>query len=147
MKIALKYGLLITLGVIVWAIVAHLVVPDPRSQVHGLGAPVFFNLLEIVGIYLGIKASANDRDGFRFKTDVKTGVAIAFVYAVSSSLFFMIAILSFGSGWMAGESGASHRPVWQQALGAFTGLLLGGVLLGLIYSTIISFFFARLRRN
>jgi hypothetical protein len=147
MKVALKYGLLITLGVIAWTLLAHLLVPDPRSQVHGLGAAVFFNLLEIAGIYFGIKASGNQGAEFRFKTDVKTGVSIAFVYAVSSSLFFMIAILSFGSAWKAGEPGASNQPLWQQALGAFTGLLLGGVLLGLLYSTLISFFLARARRS
>ena len=75
MKIALKYGLLITLGVIAWVVVTHLLVPDPRSPVHNLGAGVFFNLLEIAGIYLAINTTRNESGGqLSFKSGVKTGV-------------------------------------------------------------------------
>ena len=79
-KIALKYGLLITLGVICWVVVSHLLVPDPRSPVHSLGAGVFFNLLEIVGIYLAINTTRNESGNqLNFKSGVKTGMATAFV--------------------------------------------------------------------
>ena len=43
MKIPLKYGLLITLGLILWVVIAHTLVPNPNSQVHQLGATIFFN--------------------------------------------------------------------------------------------------------
>jgi acetylornithine deacetylase/succinyl-diaminopimelate desuccinylase-like protein len=36
-KIALQYGLLITLGIIAWTLTAHWVVPNPLSKVHSLG--------------------------------------------------------------------------------------------------------------
>jgi hypothetical protein len=147
MKIALKFGLLITLGVIVWTVVAHLLVPDPRSPVHSLGAGVFFNLLHLAGIYLAINTARKEAAGeLIFKDGLKTGMATAFVYALSSSLFFLAAIAVIGSKLMAGEPGAANMPLWQVALGAFAGLFVGSLIFGLIYSTVISFLLAK-RRN
>lgn len=148
MRIALKYGLLITLGVIAWVVIAHLLVPDPRSQVHNLGAGIFFNLLEIAGIYLAIKTNKNESGGdLNFKSGVKTGVSTAFVYAISSALFFLVAIYAVGSKLMASEPGAETMPVWQVALGAFLGLSLGALIFGLVYSTVISFFLAKQQQS
>lgn len=144
MRIALKYGLLITLGVIAWVVIAHLLVPDPRSPVHNLGAGVFFNLLEIAGIYLAISTMRNESGNqLSFKSGVKTGMATALVYAVTSCLFFLVAILTVGPKLMASEPGAETMPVWQVALGAFVGLGGFALIFGLIYSTIISFFLAK----
>jgi hypothetical protein len=144
MRIALKYGLLITLGAIGWVVIAHLLVPDPRSPVHSLGASVFFNILHIGGIYLAIATLKRESGGdLSFKMGLKTGIATAFVYGVSFCLFFLVAILVVGSKLMAGEPGAENLPLWRVALGAFIGLLLGSLLLGMIYSTVISFFLAR----
>ena len=144
MKIALKYGLLITLGVIAWVVIAHLLVPDPRSPVHSLGAGVFFNLLHIAGIYLAISALKNEAGGeFIFKDGVKTGLGTALVYALSSSLFFLVAILTVGTKLMASEPGAENLPPWKVALGAFVGLFAGSLVFGLIYSLLISFFLAK----
>lgn len=146
MKIALKYGLLITVGAIAWVVVAHLLVPDPRSPVHSLGAGVFFNLLHITGIYLAITALKQETGGeLGFKTAVKTGIATAFVFALSFCLFFVVALFAVGPKLMASEPGAENQPLWQVALGAFVGLLLGTLLFGLIYSTLISFFLAKRR--
>lgn len=147
MKIALKFGLLITLGVIAWTVIAHLVVPDPRSPVHSLGAGVFFNLLHIAGIYLAISAARREAAGeLIFKDALKTGMATALVYALSSSLFFLAAIAVVGSRLMASEPGAESLPLWQVAAGAFAGLFVGSLLFGLIYSTVISFLLAK-RKN
>ncbi len=144
MRIALKYGLLITLGVISWVVVAHLLVPDPRSPVHSLGAGIFFNLLHMAGIYLAINTVRNEAAGeLSFKNGVKTGVATALVYAVSSSLFFLVAIFTVGPRLMASEPGAENLPLWQLALGAFVGLFVGSLIFGLIYSTVISFFLTK----
>jgi hypothetical protein len=147
MTIALKYGLLITLGVILWVVVTHLLVPDPRSPIHSVGGGVFFNLLEIAGIYLAINTTRNESGGqLNFKDGLKTGVATAFVYAATSCLFFIVAIFTVGSKLMASEPGAENLPLWQVALGAFFGLFLGAVIFGLVYSTVICFFLAK-RRN
>jgi hypothetical protein len=148
MKIALKYGLLITLGVIAWVVVAHLLVPDPRSPVHNLGAGIFFNLLEITGIFLAINARRNESGGeLGFKSGVKTGMATTFVYALTACLFFLVAILTVGTKLMASEPGAETMPGWQVALGAFVGLGGFALIFGLIYSTIISFFLAKRQTN
>jgi hypothetical protein len=148
MKIALKYGLLIALGVIAWVVVAHLLVPDPRSPVHNLGAGIFFNLLEIAGIYFAIQTNRNESGGeLRFKSGLKTGVLTAFVYAVTSCLFFVVAIFAVGPKLMASEPGMENLPLWQVALGAFVGLFVGSIIFGLIYSTVISFFLAKRRES
>ena len=144
MMIPLKYGLLITLGVIAWVVIAHLLVPDPRSPVHSIGAGVFFNLLHITGIYLAINTTKNESNGdLPFKTGVKTGVATALIYAVTSSLFFLVAIFVVGTKLMASEPGAENLPPWQVAVGAFLGLFVGSLIFGLIYSTVISYFLAK----
>ncbi|SRR6266496_259228 len=144
MKIALKYGLLITLGVIAWVVGAHSLVPDPTSKVHSFGSGIFFNLLEISGIYLGIRAKGLEVGGkSTFKEGLKTGVAIALVYGFSASLFFLMTILLVGTKLMGAEARAQTQPLWQVMAGAFAGLFLGALLFGLIYSTVISFVLAR----
>ncbi len=144
MKIALKYGLLITLGAIAWVVIAHLLVPDPRSPVHSLGAGIFFNILHIAGIYLAITTMKNKAGGeLDFKAGMKMGIATAFVYAASFCLFFVIAIFAVGPKLMASEPGAENLPLWQVALGAFVGLFLGSLIFGLVYSALISFFLAK----
>jgi hypothetical protein len=148
MKIPLKFGLLITAGVIVWLVIAHLLVPNPTSSVHSIGAGIFFNLMEFIGIALGIKAKQTEQSGMiSFKTGVKTGVAIAVVYAVTTSLFFLLQMAFMGTEMLAHEPGAGDKPVWQVALGAFAGLTIGGIVMGLIYSTLVTFFVIRSQRG
>ncbi|HEV7396509.1 MAG TPA: DUF4199 family protein [Pyrinomonadaceae bacterium] len=143
MKIALKYGLLITACFIVWVVVAHRLFPDPHSMAHSVGASVFVNLVQIAAIVLGMRARKNKNGGYLlFKDGLKTGVSISAVYAVSASLFFVVALMFFGSALMAVEPGADIKPLWQVALWAFLGLGLGAVLFGLIYSAVASFVLA-----
>jgi hypothetical protein len=144
LRIPLKYGLLISLGVIAWVVVAHLLVPDPHSPVHSVGAGVFFNLLHLAGIYLAINTVRNEAAGdLKFKAGLKTGVATAFVYAISASLFFLVTIFVVGPRIMASEPGMETLPVWQVALGAFAGFFVLSLIFGLIYSTVISFFLTK----
>jgi len=144
MKVALKYGLLITLGVALWIIVAHTLVPDPNSKVHTLGAGVFFNLLEVAGIYLGIKAKGKEAGGaLTFKDGLKTGVSIAFVYAVTVSLFFVGVISFLGTKLMHMDPSMTTQPMSRIVLGAFAGLFIGALIFGLFYSAVISFLLAK----
>lgn len=144
MKIALKYGLLITLGLIAWVVVAHLLVPDPRSPVHSIGALVFFNLIEIVGIFLAINtAKTLGGNQLLFKSGIKTGMATALVYVVTSCLFFLVTILTVGPQFMGSEPGAETLPVWKVAVGAFVGFGGFSLIFCLVYSTVISFFLAK----
>jgi hypothetical protein len=147
-QIALKYGLLITLGVIAWVVISHPLVPDPRSPIHSLGAGIFFNVVHIAGTYFALSAAKNEDAGeLLFKEGVKTGLATALVFAVSSSLFFVVAITVVGTKLMASEPGAENLSVMQMALGAFVGLFVGSLVFGLIYSTVISFFLAKRQRT
>ena len=146
MKIPIKYGLLITLGVVAWVLITRSLVTNPQSIVHTLGGPVFFNVLQFAMIYLGLKALENAKgDRPTFKEGLKTGVAISFVYGLTASIFFVIVLMIVGTKWLASEPGAANAPLSRILLGAFLGLFLGAMLFGLIYSTVLSFFSAKRR--
>jgi hypothetical protein len=144
MKIPIKYGLLITMGVMAWVLISHSVVSNPKSLVHALGAPVFFNLLHFLMIYLGLKQWERERNETpTFKEGLKKGVAISFVYALTASLFFAGLLAYGGTKWLATEPGMGDQPVSRVAGQAFAALFVRAMILGLIYSTLISFFLAR----
>jgi uncharacterized membrane protein len=147
MKIPLKYGLLAALGLIIWVLASRTLVANPNSLVHTLGAPVFFNLLHFVMIFLGLKALEREKgDKPAFKEAVKTGVSIAFVYALTASLFFVGVVRVVGTAWLASEPGATGSiPTRELLVQAFAGLFLGTLIFGLIYSTVIAFFVAKRR--
>ena len=146
MKIPIKYGLLTALGLIIWVLLAHLLITNPRSLVHTLFGPIFFNVLHFAMIFLGIKALERERDAkLTFKEALKTGVSIAFVYALTASLFFVCVVLFVGDKWLAVEPGAATTPTRVLLLQAFAGLFFGTLIFGLIYSTVISFFVAKRR--
>ncbi|HYV13800.1 MAG TPA: hypothetical protein VE980_23035 [Pyrinomonadaceae bacterium] len=146
MKIPLKYGLLITLGVIAWVLITRSLVTNPQSIVHTLGGPIFFNVLQFAMIYLGLKALEHEKgDRPYFKEGLKTGVAISAVYGLTSSIFFVVVLVIVGTKWLASEPGAANAPLSRIVLGAFLGLFLGALLFGLIYSTVLSFFLAKRR--
>jgi hypothetical protein len=146
MKIPLKYGLLIALGVMAWVLIAHNTVTNPLSLLHTLGTPIFSNLLLFIMIYLGLKALEREKgDRPAFKEGLKTGVAISFVYALAATLFFVGSVAVMGTKWLASEPGAAEAPMSRVMAGAFIGLFLAAMLFGLIYSTVISFFIAKRR--
>jgi uncharacterized membrane protein len=147
MRLALKYGLLITLVVVVWVLVTHFLVPlAPESNANVL-APILFNLAAIVAIFRGIKSRKDETSGITFKDGIKTGLGISLVYAISTSLFFFILFLIVGPTLMANEPMAANSPIWKVALGAFAGMFLGSLILGLVYSTVVSFFLAKRTRT
>ena len=146
MKIPLKYGLLITLGVIAWVLVTRSLITNPQSLVHQLGGPIFFNVLQFAMIYLGLKALEHQKgDAPTFKEGLKTGVAISAVYGLTASIFFVIVLTIVGTKWLASEPGAANAPLSRIVISAFLGLFLGALLFGLIYSTVLSFFLAKRR--
>jgi hypothetical protein len=144
MKIPIKFGLLITFGVMAWVLIAHSLVTNPQSLVHTLAGPVFFNILQFIMIFLGLKALERENvDKLTFKEGLKTGAAISFVYALTISLFFVGVLEVVGTKWLASEPGMANMPVARVAAQAFVGLFLGSIILGLIYSTVISFFLSK----
>lgn len=145
-RVALKYGVIITLGVAAWVTVAHFLVPNPASPVHSFGAMVFFNILHFVVLYLGISEFRRGTpDGKTFKQLLKMGLWISFVYGITASLFFGIIVTVVGAAWLSMEPDAQQLPVTVLVIQAFASLLIGAMLLGLIYSTLIAFALARLR--
>ena len=144
MKIPLKYGLAVTVVVVVWVVVVrHLMGVGANSRANVI-APVLFNVAQIVAIFLGMIRRKNEAGGeLGFKDGLKTGVGISFVYAASACLFFVIEYLIAGPKLLLAEAGASNRPLWQTAVMAFTGLFLASLIFGVIYSTVISFFLAK----
>lgn len=144
MKIPIRYGLLTALGLIIWVLLAHLLVTNPQSLVHTLFGPIFFNILHFVMIFLGIKALERERGArLSFKEALKTGVSIAFVFALVGSLFFGCVVLYVGTEWMPSEPGVATTPPRVLLIKAFAGFFIGTIILGLIYSTVISFFVAK----
>ena len=143
MKLAIRYGMPITVGVMLWTIIAHSLVPNPQSIVHSFGAFTFFNILQFTCIFLGLKALEREqRTKPTFKTCLKQGVSISFVYAVTSALFFVGVLLIIGTKWMGAEVGIGV-PKWVYILQAFAGLVVLSMLFGLVYSTVISFVLAK----
>ena len=145
-KIALKYGLIITLVVVAWIVIVRFVMRvGPDSNLHAAG-PLLFNLAEFVSIYFGINQRKGQLgDGFSFKEGMQTGFLISLVYAISSCLFFVIQYLIAGPKLLMSEAGLQSRPVWQIALMAYAGLFFGALILGLLYSAVSAFFLARQR--
>ncbi len=117
-----------------------------RSLKSTSWGPILFNLATIVAIYLGIKARAANQE-LSFKQGIKTGLGISLVYGISSCLFFLIVFLFVGPRLMANEPTAQDYPIWRVALGAYAGMFFGALILGLIYSTVISFMLVRARRG
>jgi uncharacterized membrane protein len=144
MKIPIKFGLLIAAGVMAWVLLAHQIVADPASPVHSTIGPIFFNVLQFVMIYLGLKAMERERgDRLTFKEAVKTGAFISFVYALTVSLFFAGVVSVVGTRWLAHEPDFGRVPATTLVAKAFVLLFVGAMFLGLIYSTVISFFLAK----
>jgi len=144
MKMALKYGLLITAVVVAWIVVVRLVMDVGADSKANLIAPILFNLTAIVAIILGMRAKKDELNGnLGFKEGLKTGMGISLVYAISACLFFMIEFLVAGPKLLLTEAGPGNRPMWQVATFAYAGLFFGSLFFGLIYSTVIAFFIAR----
>jgi len=124
MRIAIKYGLFVALGLIIWVLLAHQLVANPQSPVHTLVGQVFFNVLHFVMIFLGIKELERVKgDRPRFKDALKTGISIAFVYALAASLFFVGVVLVVGTRWLAIEPGAATTPTSPRGTSAFASTI------------------------
>jgi hypothetical protein len=58
-------------------------------------------------------------------------------------LFFVGVVAVLGTRWMPNQPGTIARPTTIVLAQAFAGLFIGSLVLGLIYSTVISFFLAK----
>jgi|SRR5215470_17572698 len=142
-KVALKYGLIITVVIAVWVIADHFVLHLSRPG-SGLAVltPIFFNLVQLVVLFLGIRAKRSElRGALNAKQGVISGLAISLVYGLSACLFFLALYGILGPKLLENEpaSSGNGQPASTVLLVSSAGLLLGALVGGLIYSTVISF--------
>jgi hypothetical protein len=148
MRIALKFGLLITAVVVAWIVIVRLAMGVGADSKAGSIAPILFNVAAIVAIFLGMNARKRELNGeMTFKEGLKTGMGVSLVYALSACLFFMIEYAVAGPILLLSEAGPQNLPMWQVAALAYAGLFFGSLFFGLVYSTVISFFLAKRGRG
>jgi len=143
MKLALKYGLVITVAIALWVMADHMVmhISSPGSRLAVL-TPIFFNLVQLVVLFLGIRAKrAESKGALTVKRGILTGLAISLVYGISACLFFLALYGILGPKLLENEpaSRGNVQSATTVLLASSAGLLLGALLGGLIYSTVISF--------
>jgi|SRR5215510_2733876 len=131
MKIALKYGLGVTLVIAAWVALKHFVLHLEGANAQFADIAVF-NFSAIVGLMLGIKEKrAANGDKLTFGDGFKTGISIAITYAILTSLYFCLLLLIVGPKMMQQEGETSY-------LKAFLGISIGFALFGAVFSAIIS---------
>src|SRR5260370_36487145 len=106
MKIALKYGIAVTLVIAAWVALKHFVL-----HLEGPAAPIadviIFNLAAIVGLTLGIREKRTTNGGtLTFGDGLITGIKIAVTYAILISAYLAIRLAKVGPQLMqqAGET-------------------------------------------
>ena len=131
MKIALKYGIAVTLVIAVWVALKHFVLhlEGPSAQFADVAV---FSFSAIVGLMLGIKEKrlANG-DKLTFGEAFLTGLGIAITYALLTSLYFVFLLAVVGPKMMQQEGETSY-------VKAFAGVSIGFALFGAIFSAIIA---------
>src|SRR3954468_2081603 len=131
MKIALKYGVAVTLIIAAWVALKHFVLhlQGPSTQLADVAV---FNLTAIVALGMGIKERrlANG-DRLTFLQGLGTGTSIAITYAILTSLYFALLLSLVGPKLMQQEGETSVAQ-------AFIGVSIGFALFGTIFSALIS---------
>ncbi len=143
MKISLKYGLAAAAVVVVWTvIVRNLMGVGANSPANSL-AFILFNLAQMTAIFLGMIRRQRESGGITFKQGLKTGVGISVVYAAAACLFFAIDYLIVGPKLLMAEAAPPDQSLSRVAIQSFAGMFFVSLILGLFYSTVISFMLAK----
>jgi len=131
-KIALKYGIAVTLIIAAWVALKHFVLhlDGPSAQFADVSV---FNLSAIVALMMGIKERrlANG-NRLTFLQGLGTGVSIAITYAILTSLYFALLLSVVGPKLMQQEGQTN-------VVKAFVGVSIGFALFGTVFSALISF--------
>jgi hypothetical protein len=130
-KLALKYGIAVTLIIAAWVALKHFVLhlQGPNAQ---LADVALFNFSAIAALLMGIreKRLANG-DRLTFGDGFMTGLSIAITYALLTSLYFVLLLALVGPRIMQQEGDTSY-------LKAFAGVSIGFALFGAVFSAIIA---------
>src|SRR5258705_10721826 len=108
MRIALKYGIGITLVIAAWVGLKHFVLHLEGANAQYADIAVF-NFAAIVGLMMGIKERriANG-DSLTFGQGFTTGILITITYAVLTSLYFVFLLAVGGPKLMQQEGETSY---------------------------------------
>lgn len=138
MKIALKYGIAVTVVIATWVALKHFLLHLEPARAAPFDL-VIFNLAAALGLFFGIRAERRLNGGeLTFGGSMKTGMSIVVAYTVLTGLYFALELIIFGTKYVQQESGAGRQPINFVIAEAFAGLIGFFLVLGLIYSAIIS---------
>jgi hypothetical protein len=131
MKLALKYGILVTLAIAAWVALKHFILHlEPRTA--QLADVAVFNLAAITGLTLGIKEKRTLNGGtLTFGEGWITGIKIAMIYALLTSAYFAILLTLLGPKLMQQEGETS-------VVKAFLGISIGFAVFGTVFAAIIA---------
>ena len=131
MKIALKYGIAVTLIIAAWVALKHFVL-HIQGQSAQLADLAVFNLSGIVALMMGIKEKRLAHGNrLSFLQGLGTGVSIALTYAILTSLYFALLLRLVGPSLMQQEGETN-------VTAAFLGLGIGLLVFGTIFSLLIA---------
>jgi len=131
MRIALKYGIAVTVAIAAWVALKHFVLhlTGPTAQLFD---GILFNLIAIIGLVLGIRERRKKNGGsLSFLDGWKTGILIAVTYAILTSIYFAVLLRLVGPSLMEQEGETS-------LLKAFLGISITFALFGTVFSAIIA---------
>ena len=131
MKIALKYGIGVTLVIAAWVALKHFVLhlEGPSAQ---LADGAVFNFAAIVGLVLGIRERrVANGGGLTFGQGFKTGMSVVITYVLLMNLYFALLLVIVGPKLMQQQGETS-------LVKAFLGLSLGLTIFGAIFSAVIA---------
>jgi hypothetical protein len=131
MKIALKYGILVTLVIAAWVALKHFVL-HLESQPAQFADVAVFNLAAITGLALGIREKRMKNGGrLKYGDGLITGIKIAVTYAILTSAYFALLLGTVGPKMMQQEGEIS-------VVKAFLGISIGFAGFGTVFSAIIA---------
>jgi Sec-independent protein secretion pathway component TatC len=130
-KLALKYGIPVTLVIAAWVALKHFVL-HLESRPAQFADVVIFNLTAITGLSLGIREKRTINGGrLTFGDGLITGIKIALAYAILTSAYFALLLATVGPKLMQQEGETS-------VVKAFLGVSIVFALFGAVFSVLIA---------
>jgi hypothetical protein len=131
MKLALKYGIPVTIVIAGWVALKHFVL-HLESQSAQTADIAIFNLTAIAGLTFGIREKRALNGGkLMFGDGWLTGIKIAVTYAILTSAYFALLLMTVGPKLTQQEGETS-------IVKAFLGISIGFALFGTVFSALIT---------
>jgi len=131
MKLALKYGIFVTLVIAAWVALKHFVL-HLESRPAQLADIVIFNVTAITGLALGIREKRTVNGGtLTFSDGLIAAIKIAVTYAILTSIYFAVLLGTVGPKMMQQEGETS-------VVKAFLGVSIMFAIFGTFFSALIA---------